>query len=64
MKPEANNLLQTALKYLNIVHEDEGTLNAEEIKFSVGEGCDACCIYISLPGGPFWGFCGYFLPKN
>ena len=37
MKPEANSQLQTALHYLNIVHDDNGTLNAEEVKFSIGE---------------------------
>ena len=37
MKPTALKELQTALQYLNIIHDDKGDLNAEEIKFSVGE---------------------------
>lgn len=51
MKPEANSQLQTALKYLNIVHEDEGTLNAEEVKFSIGEAIQAIksAIYVETP---------------
>lgn len=51
MKPEANSQLQTALKYLNIVHEDEGDLNAEEVKFSIGEAIQAIksAIYVETP---------------
>ena len=37
MKPTALKELQTALQYLNIIHDDNGDMNAEEIKFSVGE---------------------------
>lgn len=51
MKPEANSQLQTALHYLNIVHDDNGTLNAEEIKFSVGEAIRSiqAAIYVETP---------------
>lgn len=37
MKPTALKELQTALQYLNIIHDDNGDLTAEEVKFSVGE---------------------------
>ena len=41
MKPTALKELQTALQYLNIIHDDNGDLNAEEVKFSVGEAIRA-----------------------
>lgn len=51
MKPEANSQLQTALHYLNIVHDDNGTLNAEEVKFSIGEAIRSiqAAIYVETP---------------